>query len=160
MLRWLMKVVFSVVAAQSMALAGGAGLDPREALADPALEARARSLFQEMRCVVCQSESLDDSEADLAREMRRIVREQIAAGRTDPEIRDYFVSRYGDYALLKPKLGLGTWALWFGPFLLLFAAGGAVIVWVNRRQVQKAEPDLSRVEQEQLSKALDNRDKV
>ncbi|HAH09041.1 MAG TPA: cytochrome c-type biogenesis protein CcmH, partial [Alphaproteobacteria bacterium] len=70
-----MKVVFSVVAAQSMALAGGAGLDPREALADPALEARARSLFQEMRCVVCQSESLDDSEADLAREMRRIVRE-------------------------------------------------------------------------------------
>ncbi|HAH09040.1 MAG TPA: hypothetical protein DCL48_02955 [Alphaproteobacteria bacterium] len=88
------------------------------------------------------------------------MREQIAAGRTDPEIRDYFVSRYGDYALLKPKLGLGTWALWFGPFLLLFAAGGAVIIWVNRRQVQKAEPDLSRVEQEQLSKALDNRDKV
>ena len=106
--------------------------DPTERLPDPAQEARARELFREIRCVVCQNESIDDSEAMLAGDLRRVVREQVKAGRSDAEIRAYLVDRYGEFVLLKPSFGLANLALWTTPFALLLIAGG-LILWRARR---------------------------
>jgi cytochrome c-type biogenesis protein CcmH len=88
---------------------------PDERLADPALETRARSLGQELRCLVCQNQSIDDSNADLAHDLRLIVRERLVAGDSDAQVLDYLRQRYGDYVLLRPPVTPGTWLLWFGP---------------------------------------------
>jgi cytochrome c-type biogenesis protein CcmH len=104
----------------------GAADRPSDRLKDPAEEARARGLFQQLRCVVCQNESIDDSEADLAQDLRRIVRGQIAAGRTDGQIRAFLVQRYGDFILLKPPLTPGNAVLWLGPLALLLIGGGYI----------------------------------
>src|SRR3546814_555070 len=101
------------------ALPAGAAVEPGEMLDDPALEARARALSKEIRCLVCQSESIDTSNAILARDLRILVREQLKAGNSDQEVRDYLVARYGDYVLLRPPMKLETVLLWFGPFLAL-----------------------------------------
>jgi cytochrome c-type biogenesis protein CcmH len=125
---------------------GGPGLDPVEALPNSVNESRARALFKELRCVVCQSESLDDSEADLAKDMRRLVRAQIASGRSDDEIRSYLTGRYGEFVLLKPPARPATWALWFGPFVLFLAVSGWV-VWFLYRSKRSDEKPLSAEEQ-------------
>ena len=96
-----------------------AASDPAERLADPAQEARARDLFQEVRCLVCQNESIDDSNAELAADLRRLVREEVSAGRTDAQIRRYLVDRYGEFVLLKPAFSWGNGALWAAPFLVV-----------------------------------------
>src|SRR3546814_18790563 len=106
------------------ALPAGAAVEPGEMLDDPALEARARALSKEIRCLVCQSESIDTSNAILARDLRILVREQLKAGNSDQEVRDYLVARYGDYVLLRPPMKLETGLLWFGPFLSLFLGAG------------------------------------
>ena len=99
-----------------LALAARAGaVQPGEELADPALEARARALSQEIRCLVCQNQSIDESEADLARDLRLIVRERIAAGEDDAQVKAFLVERYGDFVLLDPPVKPKTWLLWFGP---------------------------------------------
>jgi cytochrome c-type biogenesis protein CcmH len=100
-------------------------VNPDERLADPALEARARALSQELRCLVCQSESIDDSNADLAHDLRVLVRERLKAGDSDADVLAYLRARYGDYVLLKPPIERATWVLWFGPgaVLLLIVAG-------------------------------------
>lgn len=120
----------------------GPGLDPVEALPNAAQEARARALFKELRCVVCQSESLDDSEADLAKDMRRLVRTQVAAGQTDDQIRAYLTGRYGEFVLLEPPARPSTWALWFGPFALLLVVFGA-IGWMFFRRGPAPETPLT-----------------
>lgn len=92
--------------------------DPAERLADPAAEARARALFQETRCLVCQGQSIDDSDAELAHDLRQVIRGQIAAGRSPGEVRAFLTARYGDFVLLRPPLSPANAILWAGPFLV------------------------------------------
>ena len=103
-------------------------VEPDEMLADPALEARAEVLSKELRCVVCQNQSIDASSAPLARDMRLLVRERIAAGDTDAQAKAYLVERYGNFVLLKPPFQADTLLLWFGPLLILLVAGGALLM--------------------------------
>ena len=105
-------------------------VEPNEALADPALEARARDLSAELRCLVCQNQSIDDSDADLARDLRILVRERLTAGDSDSEVMAYLVSRYGEFVLLRPRLSLRNALLWGAPLALLM--GGVVYLWVAR----------------------------
>ncbi|MDE3116001.1 MAG: cytochrome c-type biogenesis protein CcmH [Pseudomonadota bacterium] len=100
-----------------------------EHLSDPALEARAVALQKQFRCLVCQGESLDESNADLAKDLRRLIRARILAGDSDKQITDFLVSRYGDFILMKPPLQENTYLLWFGPLLVLLIAG-SVAGWV------------------------------
>lgn len=127
---------------------GASSDDPLERLQNPAQEARARHMFQQLRCVVCQNESVDDSQADIAADLRRIVRSQIVAGKSDLEIRDFLVARYGEFILLKPTFSPGNAALWLTPFLLI-ALGGGYLWSKSRRQVADA-PGLSDEEQRAL----------
>lgn len=99
---------------------------PDEVLADPALEARARALSEGLRCMVCQNQSIDESDADLARDLRILVRERLKAGDSDRQVIDYLVSRYGEFVLLKPRFGLRNALLWGAPLLIL--VGGSVFV--------------------------------
>lgn len=101
-------------------------------LPDLAQEARARALFHDLRCMVCQGESIADSPAEVASDMRRTVRERIAGGDSDAAIKQYLASRYGDAVLMRPPLRVSTWALWFGPLLILLAGG-----WMARRVLRK-----------------------
>ncbi len=110
---------------------GASSDDPLERLQNPAQELRARHLFQQLRCVVCQNESVDDSQADIAGDLRRIVRSQIVAGKSDVEIRDFLVARYGEFILLKPTFSPGNAVLWLTPFLLIAAGGG--YLWTRAR---------------------------
>lgn len=105
-----------------------AALDPSERLKDSALELRARDLSTELRCLVCQNQSIDDSDAPLARDLRRLVRERLVAGDSNAEVKSFLVARYGDFVLLKPPFGLNTLLLWLAPLLVLVAA----VVFVMR----------------------------
>lgn len=112
------------------------------AFADPAAdEARARALDAEIRCVACENEPISQSTADIATDMRALVRERIAAGDTDSEIRSYFAARYGDFVLLRPRAGGATWALWLAPVLLLALALMAAGALLRRRTSGEAAPD-------------------
>lgn len=97
--------------------------DPAEQLKDPAQEARAEHLFSQLRCVVCQNESIDDSGADIARDLRQIVRQQVAQGRTDAQIKTFLVARYGEFILLKPSFSIGNSLLWLAPLLIVLGGG-------------------------------------
>jgi len=102
------------------------------ALADPAQEARAQALQKQFRCLVCQGESLDESNAPLAADLRRLIREHIARGETDTQITNYLVARYGDFILMKPPFEEGTYILWLAPFVVLLLGGGIAFVIVRR----------------------------
>jgi cytochrome c-type biogenesis protein CcmH len=108
-----------------------------ERLSDPKLEARAQALQHNLRCVVCQGEALDESNAQLADDLRRLIRARIAAGESDSQITDFLVSRYGDLILMKPPLRPDTYGLWFGPLLILLAGGG-VAAWVVSRAYRRS----------------------
>ena len=124
-------------------------------LADPVLEERARDLSREIRCVVCQSQSVAESDADIARDMRVLIREQIAAGKTDQEIRDYLVARYGDFVLFEPPFKASTYVLWIGPFALLVLAAIGVGFYFRRRAAQPvAGPELSSAERGRVAELL------
>lgn len=127
-----------------------AAADPAERLSDPAKEAHARTLFQQFRCVVCQAESIDDSEAPIAHDLRQIVREQVAAGRTDAEIKHYLVARYGEFVLLRPSFSWLNALLWFTP-LIAAGAGGAVIVARLSRARPAPEPPLTPEEEAKVA---------
>ena len=107
-------------------------VQPDEIMADPAKEARARDLSRELRCMVCQNQSIDDSEAPLARDLRLLVRERIAAGDSDSQVMDFLVARYGEFVLLKPRLTFHTLLLWLLPPLAL--AGGGFALWAHHRR--------------------------
>ncbi len=114
---------------------------PEEQLADPALEARAREISQELRCVVCQNQSIDDSDAPLAADLRAIVRERLTAGDTNEEVVAYVVARYGNFVLLKPPLDMQTILLWSAPLLVLIPGGLGLALYLRRRgQASAAEP--------------------
>lgn len=114
------------------ALAGlvciAAANDPADRLADPAQEARARAIFADVRCLVCQNESIDESEAELAGDLREIVREQVTAGRSDAEIKRFLTDRYGEFVLMTPRFSLGNLALWGGPFAVLLLGAGLLVM--------------------------------
>jgi cytochrome c-type biogenesis protein CcmH len=120
------------VAALAAVLCLAAASDPAERLADPAKEARARALFVQIRCVVCQNESIDDSEAPLAADLRQVVRGQLAEGHTDEQILQFLVQRYGEFVLLRPSFSAANAAAWLTPFLIVLG-GVAVLVWRVRR---------------------------
>ncbi|HJS44907.1 MAG TPA: cytochrome c-type biogenesis protein [Rhizomicrobium sp.] len=107
-----------------------------ETFSDPALEARARNLQRQLRCLVCQGESVDDSRSPFANDVRSLVREQIAGGKSDEQIEDFLVARYGDFILMKPPLQSDTWLLWLAPFLVL-GAGGAVAAAVIKKAASR-----------------------
>jgi cytochrome c-type biogenesis protein CcmH len=122
-------------------VAGAAGaVLPDEQLPDPALEARARAISKELRCVVCQNQSIDDSDAPLARDLRVIVREQITAGKTDDQVMSYVVERYGNFVLMKPPFQLGTALLWLGPLLVTIVGAIGAMMYVRGRKAAAAEP--------------------
>jgi cytochrome c-type biogenesis protein CcmH len=128
-------------------------VEPGEALADPALEQRARGLSQELRCLVCQNQSIDDSEAPLARDLRRLVRERLTKGDDDAAVLRFVTERYGSFVRLRPPFEPATWALWLGPFAVLLG-GGAVVLWRLRSQRPAAAEPLSEDEQRRLAALL------
>jgi cytochrome c-type biogenesis protein CcmH len=128
--RWLCA---TLLAACLLAPTGHAATSPDEILADPALEERARALSQQLRCLVCQNQSIDDSDADLARDLRQLVRERLVAGDSDAEIIAFLTARYGEFVLLKPPVKPATWGLWFGPLAVLVVAAGGIVVYLRRR---------------------------
>jgi len=141
----------------ALTLTGVAGaVEPSERLADPALEARARALSKELRCLVCQNESIDDSNADLAHDLRVLLRQRIKAGDTDQQAIQFLVNRYGDFVLLKPPVEPATYALWFGPpAALVLGALGAFFHIRRRRRTVGAPAPLSEAEQQRLAKLLE-----
>ena len=145
----------ALVVAALLALSGTAfAVQPDEVLDDPALEARARALSAELRCMVCQNQSIDDSDASLARDLRILVRERIKAGDTDEQVLAYIVARYGEFVLLKPRFSLRNALLWGTPAALL-VIGGAVLVVSIRRRERPATKALSAEEKERLARVLD-----
>lgn len=131
-----------------------AASDPSERLSDPAQEGRARVLMEEIRCVVCQNESIAESEADLARQLRLVVREQVRQGRTDPEIKAFLVRRYGDFVLLRPRLRSETVVLWAAPVIVI-ASGLLLCVFMLRNRRLGSDEALNAEEAERLSVLTD-----
>jgi cytochrome c-type biogenesis protein CcmH len=150
MRRWLF---FLLLLAGLLAPAARAATSPDEMLADPVLEQRARALSKQLRCLVCQNESIDASNAELADDLRRLVRRRLVAGDSDQQIIDFLTARYGDFILLKPPIEPVTWGLWFGPAALLLLGAGGIAIHLRRRH--RAEPEaLSAAEQTRLEALL------
>lgn len=126
-MRWLYLIIAICVAAPAYAV------QPDEILDDPALEARARDLSKELRCLVCRNESIDDSNASLARDLRLLVRERLVAGDTDDETIEYIVDRYGEFVLLRPPLNAGNLALWLSGPILLIIGGATAFIYIRRK---------------------------
>jgi cytochrome c-type biogenesis protein CcmH len=150
MRRWLLGLALVVAVLAAPALA----VQPGEELADPALEARARSLSREIRCLVCQNQSIEESEADLARDLRLILRERLAAGDSDAEVKQYLVERYGDFVLLDPPVKAKTFLLWFGPAVILLLAFGGAWLYLRRWPVRADAPELTPAERAELDRLL------
>jgi cytochrome c-type biogenesis protein CcmH len=113
-----------------------------DTFSDPAMETRARNLQRQLRCLVCQGESIDESRAPLAGELRHLVRQQMAEGRSDKDIENYLTARYGNFILMKPPLQADTLFLWTAPFLVLIVAAGVVIFVVSKARKADTPPDL------------------
>jgi cytochrome c-type biogenesis protein CcmH len=150
MIRALAVLVLLLLAAPAHAVL------PHEQLADPTLEARAREISRELRCQVCQNQSIDDSNAPLAADLRRLVRERLTAGDSDAQVFTYLTQRYGDYVLLKPPVRSDTLLLWFGPALALLIAGAAIVVAMRRRRATPETPPLGADEERRLAEMLNN----
>ena len=142
--------ILAVLASLSPAFA----LGPEELLKDPALEHRAREISAQLRCLVCQNQSIDDSDAPLAKDLRTMVREQLVAGKSDREIMDFVVARYGEFVLLKPPFTISTLLLWGTPFAVLLIAGVALILR-RRRPETVPEAPLSDAERQALERAME-----
>ena len=139
--------------AAAMAAGPALAVRPDEMLADPGLEARARDVGRELRCLVCRNQSIDDSDADLAHDLRVLVRERIKGGDSDDQVVAYVRSRYGDFVLLRPPFEIGTLLLWGGPLLILLLGGGALARFY-RSKGGTAAPPLSAEERQRLESVL------
>ena len=128
---------------------------PDEILADPALEARARDVGKELRCLVCRNQSIDDSDADLAHDLRLVVRERLKAGDSDGQVLTYVRARYGDFVLLRPPFKLDTGLLWLGPLAFLLLGGWGLMRYLRRNKEVAATPALSPDERRRLARILD-----
>ncbi len=152
-LRSALMAAFLVLLAPAMLVASRPALavEASEMLADTALESRARALSSEFRCLVCQNESIDESNAPLAHDLRMLIREQVSAGQSDAQIRDFLVARYGEFVLLRPRFDGQTLILWLGPFLIL--SGGAIQIGLSaRRRSRIADAPLSADERARLDR--------
>jgi cytochrome c-type biogenesis protein CcmH len=142
----------SVLALAGMLLVVPArAVTPGEMLPDPAMEARARALTGELRCLVCQNQSVDDSDAPLAKDLRVLVREKLKEGMSDAQVKDYVHARYGDFVLLRPPVKAGTILLWTAPLLALLCGGAAVWSAARRRKAPTEPVELTRDERERLA---------
>ena len=144
-----MKALRLALFALLIAIPAAFAVQPDEVMSDPALEARARSLSSELRCLVCQNQSIDDSDASLAKDIRVLIRERSAKGESNEAVRDFLVSRYGDFILLKPPFKLETLLLWLSAPLTLLLGGFAI--WRATRRVATATPALSADEERRLA---------
>ena len=131
-------------------------VNPDEVLSDPALEERARDLSAKLRCLVCQNQSIDDSDAELAKDLRVIVRERLVAGDSDEAVIDFIVARYGEFVLLHPRFAAHTWLLWVSPFVLILLGGVSLFV-MQRRRPQSTASALSDEEEAALEDILKKR---
>jgi cytochrome c-type biogenesis protein CcmH len=149
------RTQFGLVLGVLLALAAPAfAVLPSEQLSDPALEARARHVSQELRCVVCQNQTIDDSDAPLAHDIRVLLRERLLAGDSDEQAKAFLVKRYGNYVLLKPPFETETYLLWIGPFLVLALGGVIAGFYLGGRSRMKPEPYLSAEERARLEDLL------
>ena len=148
--------IFALALVCALLPAAASAVLPSERLADPALEARARVISQDLRCQVCQNQSIDDSNASLAADLRRVVRERLTAGDSNEAVLSYVTQRYGDYVLLRPPLRTDTILLWYGPFGLLAAGLIGAAVYIRRRNPKTAASvaALSAEEEQRLAKLL------
>jgi cytochrome c-type biogenesis protein CcmH len=145
----------ALLVALLLACGPGHAVEPSEMLPDPALEARARTISRELRCVVCQNQSVDDSNAEVAHDIRRAVRERLVAGDTDRQVLDYMVGRYGDYVLLDPPFKTRTLILWLGaPLVLLLGSAGIWLAARRRTAALDAAAPLSAEERARLDSLL------
>jgi cytochrome c-type biogenesis protein CcmH len=147
----MLRTLLSILAVLIMASFAHA-VQPDEVLSDPVLETRARAISAGLRCLVCQNQSIDESEASVAKDLRVLIREQITQGQTNTEIVDYVVARYGDYVLLKPRFALSTYVLWFTPFALVLA--GIALAWRRMRRVGHENVSLTAAEKAELDAVL------
>ena len=147
MMRWVL--LWLVIASAAWAV------EPDEVLDDPVLEQRARELSKGLRCLVCRNESIDESNADLARDLRVLVRERLVAGDTDDEVLDFLVERYGEYVLLSPRATGSSLILYIAGPVMLIGAGGVAAMYLRRRKRQPAAEGLSEDEQRRLAELLD-----
>jgi len=153
MRRFAIIALFLTVLAPTAALA----VTPDEMLKDPALEARARSISRELRCLVCQNQDIDDSEAPLAHDLRVLVRDRLKKGETDGQVIDYIAARYGEFVLLKPRFELRTLALWgLPPAALLAGVIGLVVTLRRRRRAHMEASPLSAAEQQRLATLVEH----
>ncbi|MDG3440169.1 cytochrome c-type biogenesis protein [Nitrospirillum amazonense] len=155
------RVLFTLVLAATL-LSGplARAVQPDEMLSDPAMEARARAISKDLRCLVCQNQSIDDSDAPLARDLRLLLRERLVKGDTDAQAVAFLTDRYGDYVLLRPPVRPATYLLWFGPFALL-VVGGGILLWRGRRGPVGAEavaPPLTAEEKAHLAMLMRDED--
>jgi len=134
----LLAFLLMLIPALAAPLPSRAAVTVGESFSNPALESRARNLQRQLRCLVCQGESVDDSNSDFSADVRHLVRQQMAAGKSDSEIQDFLVARYGDFILMKPPLQPDTWLLWLAPFLVLGAAGTVAWLVVKKAAAREA----------------------
>jgi cytochrome c-type biogenesis protein CcmH len=150
-----MRLLFALALAVSAYAAPARAVQPDEMLPDPALEGRARTLSRELRCMVCQNQSIDDSDAPLARDLRVLVRERLKAGDDDKQVLDFLTARYGDFVLLKPRVTWETAALWGTPAALLILGGFGLFFFLRRRASPAAvAPGLTAAEQQRVEDIL------
>lgn len=149
-----MKRTFAILGVLLALAAPALAVQPGEMLPDPAQEARARELSQKLRCLVCQNQSIDDSNAELARDLRILVRQRIGAGDSDAQVIDYLKQRYGDYVLMAPPVRGDTLALWFGPALVLVGAALWMILRARRNARLAAAAPLSDAERAELDRLM------
>lgn len=151
----------AIVVGLALGLAGGgasAATSPAEMLEDPALEERARELGKELRCLVCQNQSIDDSDAPLARDLRQVVRERLLAGDSNDEVMGYVTARYGDFVLLRPPVRSTTWVLWYGPVVVVLLGGIGAVFWLRRQgHARRVVEPLSEAEEAELKRVMDGR---
>ena len=154
------SILGAVLVSVCLLVGNALALQPNEVLQDTALEARARALSKDIRCLVCQNQSIDDSNANLARDLRVLVRERLQKGDSDPEILDFLVKRYGDFVLLKPPVKVSTYLLWYGPIgIFILGVIGLIVFFRNRRMVPaRTTAGLSADEEKRIAALLDDRE--
>ena len=130
-------------------------VQPDEMLADPRLEARARAISEELRCLVCQNQSIDESNADLAHDLRVLVRKRLLAGDTNAQAIQYIVNRYGQFVLLRPRMEPATYALWLSPLVFLLLGGAGIAVYLRRRRKAAEPAPLSAAEEAALRRLME-----
>jgi cytochrome c-type biogenesis protein CcmH len=140
------RMMVGFVALVLLAAPAAYAVQPDEIMSDPVKEARARDLSRELRCMVCQNQSIDDSDAPLARDLRILVRERLKAGDDDRQVLDFLTARYGEFVLLKPRVSWRTAALWGTPAVLLVLGGLGLVVFLRRRAAAAAAPELTPAE--------------